>query len=165
MSDFLLALPRTLAREGGYSNDSADRGGATNLGISAEFLKSIGDPRHPAELTMADVRTLYRKHFWDAFSLDKVADQRIAEKVFDIHVNMGPAGAARVAQRALRCLGTGITEDGAWGPKTREAVDAAPPEKLLIALRSEQAGRYRQMGVGSQSKFLNGWLRRAYDED
>lgn len=165
MSDFSLALPRTLAREGGYSNDPDDRGGATNFGISTEFLHGIGDPRDPADLTMADVRALYRKHFWDALSLDKVTDQRIAEKVFDIAVNSGHAGAARVAQRALRCLGIGITEDGAWGPKTREAVDAAPPEKLLIALRSEQAGRYRQIAMGSQVKYLNGWLRRAYDED
>lgn len=165
MSDFKKAIEELLGQEGGYVDNPKDAGGATNWGISARFLKAIGDPRHPKDLTRENAIALYHVHFWDALGLGEIEDARIASRLLDIAVNAGPGWAGRLVQRALRaCMVSGIKEDGVLGPATRAAIASANPMLLMVALRSEQAGRYREILArdASQEVFIRGWINRAY---
>jgi lysozyme family protein len=160
MASFEKAIPFVLAHEGGFVDDPADPGGRTKYGISQR--------RFPMEdivnLTLDRAKQLYRQEWWDAYGYAGFEDQKVAEKVLDFSVNMGPQAAHRVLQRALRATGEGVKEDGIFGPKTMGAANRAIPGVLLSALRSEGAGYYRILLAldSKRERFINGWLVRAY---
>ena len=160
MADPRQAVEYALRHEGGYSDHSSDRGGATNYGISSRSHPDVDI----ANLTKEEAIDLYISRYWDLWNLDLIEDQDIANKVFDTVIWMGPYGGVRTLQRALRALGVSVVEDGRLGPETAAAANLVEPHILLPALRSEVAGRVREI-VGanrSQDVFRRGWLNRAY---
>jgi len=164
--------------EGGFADDPNDHGGATKWGISLAFLEDVkadinGDGainrQDIVDLTEEDVRKLYYKYFWSANKLDWLYNASVAIKAFDLFVNMGTRQASLVLQRAARCCGAHIKEDGIIGPITRTTINTITASngdewKFIAAVRSEAAGVYRMIAQAnkSQRKFLNGWLNRAY---
>ena len=177
MADFDQAIGTVLAHEGGLADDPDDPGGITNFGISLRFLRAtgdllLGDVDGDGDLDGDDIRAmtaeraarLYKAHFWDVWGYGRIADQAVATKVFDTAVNVGPAEANRILQRAVNEVGTaGLDVDGVLGPKTLAAVNAADPGRLLGALRAEQATFYGDLVDRNPrlGKYLKGWLRRA----
>jgi lysozyme family protein len=157
MGDFNKAIKFVLENEGGFSNDPNDPGGATKFGISQRSY-----PDWDIEnLTEEDAIEIYRQDFWAPY---QDFEDRLAAKVFDLAVNMGHKRAVQILQRALQCLGAKLNDDGILGPVTKQAVDVANIDLLLVALKSEAAGFYRNLATAnsSQQRFLKGWLRRAY---
>lgn len=186
---FERAVAHILDNEGGYVDHPNDPGGATNYGISLRFLRSEGmldrdqdgcpdgDTDLDGDIDVDDIRGMTREkataiyyHFWWLkYRYDRLPPL-VAAKVFDLSVNMGPGSARKTGahvllQRACHACGYPVTEDGIIGPQTLTAIEAIGSEAwLLIALRSEAAGRYREL-VAHNSRlgvFLRGWLRRAY---
>jgi len=157
--EFLAAVERVLANEGGYSSNPADPGGATKFGISARSYPELDI----ATLTRDAAVKIYWNEWWLRFGFAQLP-AAIAAKTFDLAVNMGAAPAIQCLQRALRACGCPVTEDGALGPSTAVASRRADPAALTAALRSELAAHYRM--VASKQKcgadFLKGWLNRAY---
>lgn len=173
---FRFAVEMVLRHEGGFVNDPQDPGGATNFGVSLRWLRSLGktgDIDGDGDVDWFDVRNLtrdqaielYRGQWWDRYGYERITHNGVCMKVFDLAVNMGAAPAHRLLQRALRAVGTSVVEDGVLGAKTLAATNAADGRSLVAALRSEAAGFYRGLVVAKQerSKWLNGWLNRAYD--
>lgn len=174
---FRAAVEVVLGHEGGFVDHPADPGGATNWGISLRFLRSqgydVGDVDCDGDIDAEDVRKLtreqaiefYRKYWWDQYRYERINDQTIAIKVFDLAVNMGSGNAHKVLQRALHTVGMRYVEvDGVIGPQTIGAVNQANPAALLAAIRLEAAAFYRER-VASNRKlapFERGWLNRAY---
>ena len=176
---FQRAAEFTLEFEGGYVRHPNDPGGATNHGISLRFLRRLGhglaDIDGDGDVDADDVRLLdvehalqlYYDRFWLAMDLDTLPE-RIAAKVFDIAVNMGPRAAVRTLQRGLKALQFTLEDDGLLGPITRrttfEALAGRTHEPLLAAMRAEQAAAYRLLVRQNPdfADFLRGWLRRAY---
>jgi lysozyme family protein len=103
--------------------------------------------------------------FWTKAKCEQINDENIAIKFFDLAVHSGIQQANRLIQRALRATGAQVIEDGIIGPITLSAINKADPTDLLAALKSEAAGYYRMIAQAnpSQQKFIEGWLRRAYD--
>ena len=102
----------------------------------------------------------YRKHWWAKYQYEKINNQNLATKVFDLSVNMGATPAHRCIQRAIRATtGEQLIEDGMLGPKTLLAINTAQPDCLLAAYRSEAAGFYRSL---KNPQYEKGWLNRAY---
>lgn len=178
MSVFELAIPVVLLHEGVMSQDKDDRGGSTHYGISLRFLKTlreldeqgfmVGDFNEDGvinaqdiqELTRGDAIALYRQYWWAPHRYERINDQALATKTFDLTVNMGSVASHRCLQRAVRAVnGHCLVEDGLFGPKTLMAVNNVAAERLLAAYRSEAAGYYRSL---HQSCFEKGWLNRAY---
>jgi lysozyme family protein len=157
MGDFNKAIKFVLANEGGFSNDPNDPGCATKFGISQRSYLDWDIPN----LTEEDAIEIYRQDFWQPY---QDFEDRLATKVFDLAVNMGHKRAVQILQLALQCLGAKLKDDGILGPVTKQAVDGANIDLLLVALKSEAAGFYRNLAATktSQQKFLKGWLRRAY---
>jgi lysozyme family protein len=157
MGDFNKAVKFVLANESGFSNERGDAGGLTKYGISQRSY-----PDWDIEnLTEEDAIEIYRQDFWAPYA---DFEDRIATKVFDLAVNMGHKRAVQILQRALQCLGAKLKDDGILGPVTKQAVELANVDLLLVALKSEAAGFYRNLATANstQQRFLKGWLRRAY---
>lgn len=173
MADFALAIAGTLAHEGGFSDHTADRGGATKYGITAATLgeaRGLGRKATSDEvraLTRAEAVGIYRARYWDALQLDLVRDDRVAAKVFDVAVNAGPRQAVKLLQRAIDHAAppgvAHVADDGILGPKTLASLAACDPDVVLGAYCSEQASFY--LGIidrdPAQAVFKAAWLARA----
>lgn len=126
-----------VAREGGYVNDPADPGGATNHGVTIHTMRRLGlDLDRDGQVTPADVRRLTRAQAVEIFIEHYFRRPRIAElpaalqpTVFDMYVNAG-SNAVRILQRLLCEMRLPVTVDGVIGPQTiaaaARAAEAAP---------------------------------------
>lgn len=163
MADFLPAFEKMIVAEGGYVIHTVkhDKGGTTYAGISRNnwpswsgwsIIDQGGEPQ--ADL----VRGFYRAHFWTPLRLEEIKDQRVAEMLFDFGVNAGLVVATKLAQIVV-----GTTPDGRIGPKTIAALNAADPEKFVLAYTLAKIARYRDIVTRdrSQMKFLLGWVNRS----
>jgi len=158
--EFLIAVERVLANEGGYSSNPDDPGGATNFGISARS--------HPGLAVVALTRNaaveIYWREWWLRFGFAQLP-AAVAAKTFDLAVNMGAGHAIECLQRAIRACGRLVTEDGVIGAATAAQAARADPAALMAALRSELAAHYRLVAANQEAsgnRFLKGWLTRAY---
>jgi lysozyme family protein len=126
-----------VAREGGYANDPADPGGATNHGVTIGTMRRLGlDLDGDGRITEADVRRLskdrardiYVEHYFRRPGLEQLPEA-LQPSVFDMYVNAG-TNAIRVLQRLLNEMGESLRVDGQLGPLTlaaaRRAAAAAP---------------------------------------
>jgi lysozyme family protein len=157
MASFDSAIEQVLLNEGGYVDNPHDPGGRTKYGITQ------GD--HPdldiQNLTIEDAKGIYRKNYWlDIY--DGIAEQAVANKVFDAAVNSGHSQAHKLLQRSLRFLGKNVDVDGVVGPGTLTATNGVAPYDLLNEFRAQQAMFYFNLVQADASKqsFLLGWIRR-----
>ena len=121
-AEFLIAVQRVLADEGGDSSNPADAGGATRFGISARAYPGVDI----ATLTRDAAVKIYWDEWWLRFGFAQLP-AAVAAKTFDLAVNMGAGNAIECLQRALRASGVPVTEDGAIGPATASAAARAEP--------------------------------------
>jgi len=150
-------LAELLEIEGGFSNDPADRGGATMCGVTYQtynaYRDAIGQPRQDVRrITVPEIRDIFWRYYWtpsQAGSMPPGLDRC----VFDFAVNSGPVQALRTLQRVL-----GAPADGHYGPVTGQAVVRAHIPTLV---RSYVAAR-RQFGraLPNYWRFGRGWEAR-----
>jgi lysozyme family protein len=170
MADFTLAIPRILAAEGGFVDLAADRGGATHFGITLRTLSEWrGQPVTRDDvraLTEAEARSIYEARYWTPLRLQEARDQQVAEAIFDQAVNAGPGTAAKRAQSAINTLGAAapLAVDGAFGPKSLEALNACDPAAFILAYFKLTQLAYVQIvrKDPTQLIFLEGWIRRTH---
>jgi lysozyme family protein len=157
--EFLSAVERVLAEEGGYSSNPNDPGGETKFGISARSNPGVDI----GTLTRDQAVNIYWREWWLRFGFAQLPDA-IGVKTFDLAVNIGAAHAIECLRRALRACGSPVTEVGTLGPATILAARRAAENALMSALRSEAAGYYRLVAAKQKSgaAFIKGWLNRAY---
>ena len=76
--------------------------------------------------------------------------------VADFAVNSGPSRAAKYLQSAL-----GVTQDGAIGPQTIAAANAADPKALIKKINADRLAFMKRIQGGKLWKsFGRGWQRR-----
>jgi lysozyme family protein len=178
VSQFDPALAYLLPHEGGFVDDAADPGGATNFGISLYWLKHSGDltladVNHDGRVDIADIArltvreagALYRKHWWDFYQLEHVENQAVASKLFDHAVNMGGIPAIRQLQSALLGIGEMVGCDGKLGPLTLAAINRSASAPLLGAFCACLTMFYQTLAATKPklARFEKGWIRRAQD--
>jgi lysozyme family protein len=149
MSNFDEAIGFVLSNEGGLSNDPSDPGGLTNFGISQKQYPAL-DIRN---LTREDAVQIYQDDYWNKFQYGDITSQRVATKLFDSAVNMGPVRAVRLLQLAVN-----VQADGVLGVQTINAVNAADESNLMDEFKAQLAKYYCDLG---KPEFMLGWLRRA----
>jgi lysozyme family protein len=180
MADFDQAIGVILRHEGGWVNDPADPGGATNYGISLRFaLLELtkdkdgdgfldGDFNHDGIIDAADMRDMnvqdairtYKTYIWDPKPFSGVVDQLLGTKFFDMTVNMGWRQACIIVQRALDGK---VKVDGDVGPISLAAINMSHPYNLTERICQEQEKFYVALAQQKPklAKFLPGWLKRA----
>lgn len=153
---FKAAVEKTLAFEGGLSNDPGDPGGLTRYGISSRSHPDV-DVRN---LTREGAEAIYFKEYWDRYGYGLILNDALAGKIFDLAVNIGPSRAHKLLQTAVNATGPErIAVDGALGLETLDAVNGHPAPELLVATLKLLAVRY-YLNL-KQPRFLAGWVRRA----
>lgn len=159
MASFEIAVEKTLAHEGGYVNHPDDPGGETNYGISRRSYPNA-DIRN---LTKEAAVKIYQRDFWLPLYSD-IRYQRIANKIFDMSVNLGVTNSHVIVQKAMRNLGKAIKVDGVFGPNTLALVNQSDPNALLLEMIRLHVEYYltRVERKPSQVAFLRGWIRRAF---
>lgn len=176
MDGVLKIINDTIGKEGAYSNHPSDLGGPTRWGVTQTEARRNGydgDMQvYPREMAVA----VYLKNYWTAPKINTIlsVNESIAEKLFDIGVNMGTSWAGLFLQQALNGLnGQGklyadISEDGDIGGATRAALSAYLTKRgtdgvsvMLKALNVLQGARYFSITRARQQNedFLYGWLR------
>jgi len=166
-------IDAVIAREGGYVTDPDDRGGATCWGITERVARQEGYAGAMRDLPRSAAAAIYRRRYWLAPKLDRVAARApgLAAELFDSGVNMGPAVAIGLLQRALNALNRGANDypdvavDGVIGPKTLAALDGflarrSIQEVLIRAVDALQGARYIALAEArpADEAFVYGWL-------
>ena len=64
--DISTLIDEVIAREGGYSDHPADRGGATHFGITQAVARANGYAGHMKALPRAAAETIYRQLYWES---------------------------------------------------------------------------------------------------
>jgi len=161
-SNFSNSLQLILTFEGGYSNDPADHGGATNKGIIQTayntYRTSLRLPTQSVQyISDAEVRDIYYKNYWLVAKCDKLPIG-IDTLHFDTAVNVGPTQAAKFLQRTV-----GVKDDGVIGSQTLAAVNATVSKTVIRKYCTSRVNFYIDLVVKdvSQLKFLKGWISRA----
>lgn len=168
------ALHFVLGNEGGVSNDKADRGGLTNMGVTQGALNNaykqgIVSHNDPRKLTRDEAAAIYEANYWrPSHACDM--PWPLCALHFDAAVNSGVGGAGKLLQRTLnKSEGAGLTVDGAVGPATLKALHAAIVKeddsrikRLCRAYCDAREALYNAIVANnpSQRRFLRGWLNR-----
>lgn len=161
MADLQPAFERMIRDEGGFvlHTVKGDRGGMTYAGIARNMHpKWAGWPIIDQGGTPAAqlARDFYKVHFWDDIKGDQITSQTIASDIFNFYVNTGrPA-------KVLAQVVVGATPDGAFGPRTVQALNDYDPDRFVLAYAIAKITRYRDIVTRdrTQQKFLLGWINR-----
>ena len=173
MNEFEKCLGIVFGAEGGYVNDPVDRGGPTNMGVTAGTLKTAFERglvgHHNVKiLTRSEAAKIYEVLYWGPSKASRMP-WPLNLLHFDAAVNHGLGGAGRQLQNTLnRILGDGaVTVDGNVGPKTLAALNPCltKPENVravcltLLDVRKAYFLRIVERDE-KQGKFLKGWMNR-----
>jgi hypothetical protein len=117
---FDTCLAFALREEGGYVDNPADPGGATNMGITLATYREWSDnpdlgAAQVQDMTRRTAEAIYRSSYWNPLCADALP-QGVDLSVFDRGVNAGIWRSARLLQRAIGFTGDEV--DGCIGPKT-----------------------------------------------
>jgi lysozyme family protein len=161
MNDFDTLVSAAIAREGGFVDHPADRGSATNMGITqAVYDQWRIDQKLPTItvrlITQDEVTRIYFRNYWMAARCPDVPDS-VRDIHFDSAINHGVNRAIKLLQTAC-----GTPADGIVGKATIAALAAISPD--LLRARYINA-RYRFYGDivnrdRTQLDFIVGWLQR-----
>ena len=157
---FGICIAFTLRQEGGYVDDPADPGGATNMGITLATYREWSDDPHLGDLQVKDLTlktasAIYRSRYWNPLRADALPPG-VDLSVFDMGVNAGIWRSARLLQRALGFTGDKV--DGAIGPETLAAANRFDAGTLVNNLADRQTSYY--VSLANFCIFGTGWLRR-----
>lgn len=103
-----------------------------------------------------NIISFFKAGYWDTCNLDKIADQQLANNIFDCSVNQGSGRACRFMQIACNYVIHALPNDdllkklrplvidGQVGIATISAFNALPPADLNKEINSERDASYRQ---------------------
>ena len=170
MADFKPAFAFVLQHEDSTRSGkvTVDAGGRTRFGIAEKFHPDLPEEffTGPAEDALAEAEKIEEREYWDAMRLGEVENQNVANKLFDMGVNMGVRQAAFYAQRAANALvavDVRLAEDSVIGPRTLAAINAGDPIVYYQLLCQFSAAFYRHVAAVNPAQAVNlaGWMKRA----
>jgi lysozyme family protein len=157
-----------LKNEGGFANVPADRGGATNWGITSAVLAAWRKVRgvtveQMRSLPIAEAQAIYRAKYWATLALDLVADPGVATELLDTAVNRGPARAIQYWQVTLAQLGEKRLADGKVSAALIGETNEVHPDRFIAYFETQVEAGYLAIIAhnASQIIFRNGWMARA----
>jgi lysozyme family protein len=170
MADFKTAFLFTLQHEDSTRSGKVtiDAGGRTRFGIAEKFHPDLPEVffTGPAEDALAEAEKIEEREYWDAMRLSAIEDQNVANKLFDMGVNMGVRQAAVYAQRAANPLllpDGRLAEDGEIGAKTLGGINGIDSIAYYQALCALSVAHYRHVAAVNPAQAMNlpGWMKRA----
>lgn len=150
MSDFKIAVALTLQHEGGFVDNPADPGGATNMGVEQRDVPNT--PIHT--LTVAQAEAYYQANYWKPL-YSQIEVQDIASKLFDMGVLFGVGTTVKILQKVVGVLPV----DGGFGPMTLAVVNLFNPSQCLSLFKTALKAHAVQVVAAKPTEaiFLQGW--------
>jgi lysozyme family protein len=142
------AFERLMVSEGGTVSNPHDPGGLTRYGVSQRAYPHTDI----ASLTESDAKAIYLKDYWYPAGCDAVPEG-IRFDLFDAAVNSGIRSAVRMLQRAC-----GETDDGILGPRTLQALQTIPVDRLHALFNAERIEHLASLDTWAT--FSRGWALR-----
>jgi lysozyme family protein len=126
-------------KDGGYTNDPVDPGGATRWGISKKAYPDIDIK----SLTQEEALRIYEKDYWLKIGADKM-DKRMAIACFDSAVNCG------------------VGRTRSWLAELEKKEDVKDKARWMIQRRTQY---YLELVKKrpALNKYIKGWLNRVND--
>jgi lysozyme family protein len=163
-------IPLLLKWEGGYVNDPADRGGATNKGVTIATWKQQGyDKNGDGVIDVEDLKMIsvedvieriLRPHYWNRWQADRIDSQALANILVDWVWGSGRWGIT-IPQGIL-----GVPADGIVGEKTLRYLNEYPdPEALFEKIKQVRRAYLNMICIDrpANKRFLKGWINRLND--
>jgi lysozyme family protein len=157
MANVRILLPFILKWEGGFVNDPADAGGATNKGVAIGTWRQVGyDKDGDGDIDVDDLKLLtnddvlnrvLKPHYWDKWKADRIQDQRVANILVDWVWGSGKHGIV-IPQRIL-----GVVANGIVGENTLAAVNFADPETFFNAVFNARIDFFNEIVATSIAKY------------
>lgn len=149
-----------LARNGGWSDDPDDPGGATMIDVTiatyCNYREKKGYPITTKddlrEICYEDWREILKTMYWDLWRGDEILSQGVAHLLVDWIWASG----GRTIRNVQRYLGVSV--DGKVGPETINALNKGNQDDRFRDIRDMRERYYR--GCRGAWKYLKGWLRR-----
>jgi lysozyme family protein len=167
MANIDILVPFILKWEGGFVNDPADAGGATNKGVTIGTWRKVGyDKDGDGDIDVDDLKLLsvedvrdrvLKPHYWDRWKADDIICQALANTLVDWVWCSGKWGII-IPQRIL-----GVEQDGIVGVKTLNAINSFYNYEELFNKIQKSRLKFVDDIVkrdNSQKKYINGWKRR-----
>ena len=149
--NFDQSFTRLLGHEGGFVDDPRDKGGATCWGVTEAVARVNGYTGAMRDLPQDTAKAIYKARYWDAIKADELPDS-VRFDAFDSAVNSGVRTAIMWLQASA-----GVAVDGALGPVTLAAVNAAGP---MAAARFNGARLDAMTNMSGWPVYSRGWARR-----
>lgn len=171
MADFQTFLPILLQHEGGFVNDPADPGGATNKGITISTFQSCAmrllgvAPTLDALKALTDQQAgvIYKELYWNRICGDQISLQALANIVCDFQVNAG-SRSPKMLQLVINELGATppLVIDGVIGASSLAALQLIDQRDAYARFKQHAIDYYRTLAAQRPElqKFLRGWLNR-----
>lgn len=163
--NFETAFTRLIDVEKGFQADPRDRGnwtgGEPEKGVLKGTKYGISAASYPAEdiknLTLQRAQLLHRRDYWGPAGCDVVPDG-LKFDLFDFAVNSGVGTAVRALQRAA-----GEVDDGRLGPRTLQALQSMPPQRLAARFAAQRLLHLASMPPSAWNTFGRGLVKRVAD--
>jgi type VI secretion system secreted protein VgrG len=146
---------------------SEPNGGKARFGINSAAHPEMrpGFWTDPAEIAIKDAEEVEFNGYWRHLQLGGILNQAVANKVFDMAINMGTKPAAVLAQRAcvMGKYGLQLNVDGIIGQATLDAINSCPPDVMLQGLRDLSIAYYQHIEQvhPAEAKWEGSWMARA----
>jgi lysozyme family protein len=165
--------PFILKWEGGFSNHSADRGGATMKGVTIGTFTQYRKDKGLKTPTVSDLKNIsdsewtdiMKKYYWDAWKADQINNQAVA----NILVDWAWGSGATTSIKAFQNIIPSLISDGVAGAKTIGYINDVVGSDRQIGLFNKIWSARKDFLTNivaknpSQMVFLNGWMNRLFD--
>lgn len=166
MADAKTAILITLdpAHEGGFQKNPHDRANWTGGQVGVGTLVGTNGGITALDMPGADIENLtvdqkvayYIEHYWKPL-YSQIADQAIANKLFDMGVLFGVGTAVKMLQMAVD-----LNVDGVFGPNTLARVNASNDFLTLQDFKANLHTHAQSVATANpeEARFLPDWQRR-----
>jgi type VI secretion system secreted protein VgrG len=169
MAQLHLFFPTLLRFEGGFVDDPADPGGATNMGITFTTFRRYAKPllgvppelEHLRKLDARQAGRIYKVEYWDRIHGDDIPFQPLADILFDFYVNAG-SHAVVCLYKALNATGANHAVHPLLSAEVIQSLGAHDLPEVYMHFKQARRAYYLQLAHDHPAlrRFLKGWLAR-----
>ena len=159
-SNFEKYQAKVFKHEGGFVNDPADPGGATNKGIIFNNFKNWAAKDLGVEPTLDNLKiltneqaaVLFKKHYWDRILGDEFENGSVAFAIYDWSVTSGDA--VRELEKLFAVMTDGITVDSKLKSNEVAILNKVNAEEVFNKIQERRLSYYQGLISRSVNKYL-----------